>query len=247
MPALKRLGRKATLSEIEALSLLATTPMGLGTDKTDLKTLLEALDNKLAQKTPYAVENRTTTSGNPVAQNLPVAVPRNATMLEALEALPAQTPVTWYPWGKTIVVWPKQDQVRWQLKKEITLRHDGTDVAQVLGELSMRSGVPFRYEPGTFAELAPQARQIKLVLNASVSDALEAVCGLTGLAYQVKEGEVYVWNTQQAVGGGAGPRDRTIALLTTETGMQILITESTCPPDVREFIEYQKTRSRGSF
>jgi hypothetical protein len=243
MPALKRLGRKATLSEIEALSLLATTPMGLGTDKTDLKNLLEAVDSKLvALKTPYAVENRTGTSGNPVAQNLPVAVPRNATILEALEALPAQTPVTWYPWGKTIVVWPKQDQVRWQLKKEITLRHDGTDVAQVMGELSMRSGVPFRYEPGTFVELAPQARQIKLVLNASVSDALEAICGLTGLAYQVKEGEVYVWNTQQAAGGGAGPRDRTIALLTTETGMQILITESTCPPDVREFIEYQKKK-----
>jgi hypothetical protein len=244
MPALKRLGRKATLSEIEALSMLATTPMGLGTDKTDLKNLLEAVDSKLvALKTPYAVENRTATSGNPVAQNLPVAVPRNATMLEALEALPAQTPVTWYPWGKTIVVWPKQDQVRWQLKREITLRHDGTDVAQVLSELSMRSGVPFRYEPGTFAELAPQARQIKLVLNASVGDALEAVCGLTGLAYQVKEGEVYVWNTQQAAGGGAaGPRDRTIALLTTETGMQILITESTCPPDVREFIEYQKKK-----
>ena len=58
----------------------------------------------------------------------------------------------------------------------------------------------------------------------------------------MKEGEVYVWNTQQAVGGGAGPRDRTIALLTTETGMQILITESTCPPDVREFIEYQKKK-----
>src|SRR5438046_10283605 len=64
MPALKRLGRKATLSEIEALSLLATAPMGLGTDKTDLKNLLEAVDNKLAQKTPYAVENRTATSGN---------------------------------------------------------------------------------------------------------------------------------------------------------------------------------------
>jgi hypothetical protein len=240
MPALRRLGRKSTINELEALSLLGATPLQLTSDKTDLKTLLEAVDSKLnTAKSAYAVENRTGTSGNPVPQNIPVAVPRNATLLEALEAVTTQTPATWYPWGKTIVVLPKQDQVRRQLQKEITLRHDGTDVAQVLSELSMRSGVPFRYEPGTFQELAPQSRQIKLVLNATVTDALEAVCGLTGLGYQVKEDEVYVWNTASTA---VRPRDKTIAILQTETGLQVLINESNCPPDVREFIERVKEK-----
>jgi hypothetical protein len=240
VPALRRLGRKSTLNELEALSLLGATPLQLTTDKTDLKTLLEAVDSKLnTAKSAYAVENRTSTSGNPVPQNIPVAVPRNATLLDALEAVTTQTPATWYPWGKTIVVLPKQDQVRRQLQKEITLRHDGTDVAQVLSELSMRSGVPFRYEPGTFQELAPQSRQIKLVLNATVTDALEAVCGLTGLGYQVKEDEVYVWNTASTA---VRPRDKTIAILQTETGLQVLINESNCPPDVREFIERVKEK-----
>ncbi|MDB5319549.1 MAG: hypothetical protein JWN40_1180 [Phycisphaerales bacterium] len=239
-PALRRLGRKSTISELDALNLLGATPLQLTTDKTDLKTLLEAVDSRLvAIKSPYAVENRTATSGNPVPQNIPIAVPRNASLLDALEAVTTQSPATWYPWGKTIVVLPKQEQVRRQLQKDITLRHDGTDVAQVLGELSMRSGVPFRYEPGTFQELAPQSRQIKLVLNATVMDALEAICGLTGLGYQVKDDEVYIWNTASTA---VRPRDKTIAILQTETGLQVLINESNCPPDVREFIERVKEK-----
>jgi hypothetical protein len=28
----------------------------------------------------------------------------------------------------------------------------------------------------------------------------------------------------------------------TETGMQVLVTESSCPPDIREYIEYQKNK-----
>jgi hypothetical protein len=241
MPALRRLGRRSTLPELDALNVLSSTPLQLASDKTDLKTLLETIDQKLANKTPYAVENRTNSSQNPIPANAPISVPRNASMLEALEAMVAQTPATWYPWGKTILVRPKQDQVRRQLEKEITLRHDGTDVAQVLSELSIRSGVPFRYEPGTFQEIAPQSRAIRLVLNATVLDALEAISGLTGLGYQVKEGEVYLWNSASAA-AATKPRDRTIAMLPTETGMQIMITESTCPPDLREYIEFQKNK-----
>jgi hypothetical protein len=244
MPALKRLGRKSTINELDALNMLGATPLQMSSDKSDLKTLLEAVDARLmAAKSPYAVENRTATSGNPVPQGIPVSVPRNGTLLDALEAVATQTPATWYPWGKTIVVLPKQDQVRRQLQKDITLRHDGTDVAQVLTELSMQSGVPFRYEPGTFQEMAPQSRQIKLVLNATVADALEAVCGITGLAYQVKDDEVYIWNTNSTA---ARPRDKTIAILQTDTGLQVLITESQCPPDVREFIEHLKEKQYDS-
>jgi len=241
MPALRRLGQRSTLPELDALNVLSATPLQLTSDKTDLKTLLETIDQKLAgAKSPYAVENRTSNAQNPIPPNTPISVPRNATMLDALEAMAAQTPATWYPWGKTILVRPKQDQVRRQLEKEITLRHDGTDGAQVLSERSIRSGVPFRYEPGTFQEIAPQSRAIRLVLNATVTDALEAICGMTGLAYQVKEGEVYLWNAASST--AAASRPKTIAMLQTETGMLILITDQTCPPDIREYIEFQKNK-----
>jgi hypothetical protein len=239
MPALKRLGRKSTISELEALSLLAATKLELPSDKTNLKTLLETIDNKLAAKSNFAIENRTASSGNPIPQNIPIAVSRNSTLLEALEAMAAQTPATWYPWAKTIVVWPKTDQVRALLKKDITLRHDNTDIAQVLAELSLRSGVPFQYEPGTFQEIAPQSRQIKLVMSCTVLQALDEVCGLTGLSYQVKDDSVYIWNAASTT---AKPKDRTVAIIQTDTGMQILVTESSCPPDIREFIEHTKEK-----
>jgi hypothetical protein len=241
MPALRRLGRKSTASELEALDLLSRTQLASNTDKPTLGQLIEAVDLKLeTTKTPFAIENRAATSPEKVDQKRLLAVPRNASLLEALEAINAQSTATWYPWGKNIVILPKQDQVRRQLQKEITLRFDGADVAQVLNELSSRSGVAFRYEPGAVASVPQQARVIRLVLEAQVIDALEAVSGLTGLGYVIKDDEVYIWNT--AAANPAAPRDRTIAMITTDTGMQILITESQCPPDVKEFIEHQKKK-----
>src|SRR4051812_38377812 len=58
VPALRRLGRKSTLNELEALNLLGATPLQLTSDKTDLKALLEAVDQKLVTaKSQYAIEN----------------------------------------------------------------------------------------------------------------------------------------------------------------------------------------------
>jgi hypothetical protein len=110
----------------------------------------------------------------------------------------------------------------------------------VLAELSSRSGVPFRFEPGAIQSLPPQNRNIRLVISASAIDALEAISGASGLGYLIKEDHVYLWNTiaQQA----AAPRDRTIGWITTDTGMQLMITESQCPPDIREYIEFQKKK-----
>lgn len=240
MPALVRLGRKSTLAELEALNVLTATKLELKNAKPKLKDLIEAIDLKLESiKSPYAIENRSATGGA-VAQELVLSIPANATMAEALEAMERQSTATWYPWGRTIVVIAKQDQVRRMLDKEIAVRHEGTDVAQVLTDLSTRSGVPFRYEPGAVQAITPQARTIRLLLNAKVIDALEAVCSVTGLGYVVKEDQVWIWNAQAQA---AAPRERAIGILRTEAGIDLLITESQVPADVREFWEFQKKKS----
>jgi hypothetical protein len=241
--ALRRLGRKSNRAELEGIYLLSTTPLGLNADKSKFSELVEAIDAKLnATKPDYAIFNRSATSPDVVPQDAVVSVPRNATLLEALEAVATQTPATWYPWDMSIVILPKRDQTRRLLEKEVTVRHEGNDVTQVLADLSARCGVPFRYEPGAIQSLPQQTRSIRLVLSgASAIDALEAVAGATGLGYVVKEDHVYVWNTaaQQAA---AAPRDRTVGWIPTESGLQIVITESQCPPDIREFIEAQKKK-----
>jgi hypothetical protein len=248
MPPLRRLGRKSTRSELEAIFLLSETKLGLNADRPKFSELVEAIDAKLnATKPDYAIYNRSATSPDVVPQDAPVSVPRNATLLEALEAIATQTPATWYPWGErdqtSIVILAKRDQTRRLLEKEVTLRHEGTDVAQVLAELSSRCGVPFRYEPGAIQSLPPQTRGIRLVLSgASAIDALEAIAGATGLGYVVKDDNVYIWNTA-AQQGAAAPRDRALAWIPTDSGLQIVITESQCPPDIREFIEAQKKKN----
>jgi len=243
MPPLRRLGRKSNRAELEALHLLSETKLGLNADKPKFSELVEAIDAKLnATKPDYAIFNRSATSPDVVPQDAAVSVSRNATLLEALEAIALQTPATWYPWDKSIVILPKRDQTRRLLEKEVTLRHEGTDVAQVMTELAARSGVPFRFEPGAIQSLPPQVRSVRLVLGgASVIDALEAISGATGLGYVVKDDHVYVWNTA-AQQPAAAPRDRMVGWFPTDTGMLVVVTESQCPPDVREFLESQKKK-----
>jgi hypothetical protein len=55
---------------------------------------------------------------------------------------------------------------------------------------------------------------------------------------------VYIWNATSNAATTARPK--TIAMLQTETGMLILITDQNCPPDVREFIEYQTNKQFGA-
>src|SRR5437868_13042798 len=133
MPALKRLGQRSGRDELRALDLLASRPMALDTDHPTIKHLLEAIDLKLAAEkdVQIAIENRI---GDVVSQEKTIFVPRNATLMDALESLPKETRATWYPWGKTIVVVSKDEPTRRMLSKPLTIRpgERGRDITQVL-------------------------------------------------------------------------------------------------------------------
>src|SRR5262249_43967690 len=100
LPALKRLGRRATDEELKVLAFLARTPLDApqGTDRMPVKQVLAKVDAKLVEgKSDFAVEDRTPDS----IGNTPIAVARNDSLLDALEAIPQATEATWYPWGRT--------------------------------------------------------------------------------------------------------------------------------------------------
>src|SRR5206468_7476122 len=134
MPALRRLGRRATDAELELLDLLARTPLGLAGEKPTVEQLVDAVDQKLQQTKPdFAVEFR---RRDVIDASHPVFVARNATAYDALESLARETTATWYPWGKSVVVLPRETQVRNnQLGKTVTIRYNHVDIAQVLLEL----------------------------------------------------------------------------------------------------------------
>ena len=239
VPALVRLGRRATVQELQALDLLASIPLNLSSDRTTVHALIDSLDQRLVDlKSPFAIENR---PGDTVVQDQTIFVPRNATLMDGLEALVKQTRATWYPWGKSIVIVPKEEQIHNQLEKTITVHYPGTDVSQVLTELSQKADVPFEIEPGAIQRIVPEFRKIRLDLyDASITKALEAIAGFTGLGYVVNDKGVYIWNQSNSPATAA--RDPVIGLLQLDNGMQILVPKSEVPEDMQEYLKSRTQR-----
>ena len=240
MPALSRLGRRATVQELNTLDLLASTPLEPTEEKMPVHTLIEAIDAKLQKaKSSIAIDYR---PGDTVGPDQSLFVPRNATLTDALDALLKQTRVTWYPWGKSVVIVPKSEQIRTQLNKTITVHYPGTDIAQVLTELSQKADVPFEIEPGAIQRIAPEFRKIKLDLyDASIDRALGAISGFTGLGYVVSDKGVYIWNQSNSP-ATATVRDPAIGLIPLSDGVQILVPRSAVPADVQEYLKVRTQR-----
>ena len=239
LPALRRLGRRATVEELGVLDLLSRTELKLDADRPTLRQVVAAVDNRLDElKSSFAVENRAQADA---VLDTPVPVARNATLLAALEAIPQATDATWYPWGDTLIVLPKADHVRDTLSKTITRSWNGVDVSQVLAELSNVSGANFVIEPGAVQRIPGDSRNIRLVLeNAPIQQALESIAGFTGLAWSVNDKGVYIWNAGNSAGQS---REPSIGLLTLDNGLQVVLRESQVPADLREYVKY-KTNQR---
>ena len=239
-PALQRLGRRATVEELQALDLLASHPLGLANARPTLEELLEAVDQKLMDlKSEYAIEFRPGAAGR---KTQAVAVPRNATLADAMDAIAKESALAWGPWGRSVLVKPKEAWVRDQLEKSLTRRFEAVDVGQVLSELSEYAGVDFEIEPGAVQRIPPQARTVNLLLqNRSVGQALQDIAGFTGLSHTVREDGVYIWNASQGGPAGAGGgQDPVIAILPLpESGMEIMLRQSQVPDDVRQYIRHR--------
>src|SRR5882762_954677 len=237
MPALKRLGQRSGRDELQALDLLASKQLGLDTDHPTIKKLLEAIDLKLAAEkgVQVAIENRI---GDVVSQERTIFVPRNATLMDALESLPKETRATWYPWGKTIVVVSKDEPTRRMLSRPLTIRpgERGMDITQVLTELATRTGVPFEIQPGALAAIPVDARTMRGVMeNASAQQILEAIAGATGLQYTIADDKVVI----ASVATDPNRREPNIGFVQLDIGMQVLVPVSQVPADLKEFIRYK--------
>jgi len=243
MPGLARLGQRASIDELKAMDLLSSRPAALKNEYPTVRELLEAVDLKLEaeKEVQVAIENRI---GEAVPMNRTVFVPRNATLMDALESLPKETKATWYPWGKSIVVTTKENRTRRLLEKPLTIRtgERGMDVMQLLGEISARTKVPIDYQPGVIQTVPLEARNVRgVVENAPAHQILEEISASTGLLYAIEDEKVTISSPQAA--GGAAPRDPAVGLIQLDNGMQILVPSSQVPADMREYLR-QKTEKK---
>jgi hypothetical protein len=251
MPALARLGRRATVSELQALDLLTITPLGPHPEQMTIQELVDRIDQQLATiKSPaLVVELRAGDPSDPQAGIIQLdkqfSVRRDATLSQALQDMSRQTDATWYPWGKDIVIVPKQQQIRLQLEKTITARFNGQDISKVLDSLSQKSGVPFQIEPGAFQRVPPEYRSIKVESdNATIRQVLDDIRGFTGLDYVVKSDGIYIWNQNPnpvPVAARGGGNDPVVVMLELDGGLQILLRESEIPADVQAFLAHKKS------
>jgi hypothetical protein len=251
MPALQRLGRRATINEIQTLELLRTTIFTPSFPQMNTGDLLHAIDDQLAKiKEPSVVlDIRAGDLADPasgfIPLDKPVNVPRDSHIATVLEDLARQSNATWYPWGTRVVVIAKQQYVRLQLDKTITARFNGVDISRVLDQLSTQSGVPFQIEPGAFQRVPPQYRTIRLDFeNAPIRQVLELIRGVTGLDYAVKPEGLYIWNQNPPTTTQSGPSssntDPVIAMIQADPATQVMLRESDLPPDVRAFLAQKK-------
>lgn len=241
VPALKRLAQRASRDELKSLDVLATRQLALGDQQPTLAKLLETIDLKLAAEkdVQLAIENRTTDA---IPQDKRVFVPRNATLMDALDSLPKDTKATWYPWGKSILIVTKEDRTRRLLSRPLTIRPGdrGVDVLQLLMDLAARTGVAFEFQPGVIQALPAEARLVRGMFdNAPAQQILEGIAAATGLAYAVQDDKVVI---SSGNGAAAAPRDRAIGFIQLDNGLQVLIPTSQVPPDLLEYIRHKTNK-----
>lgn len=247
LPALKRTGRRATVEEVAGLDLLAGVQLDLLQDRPPVWELLEAVDLKLQELDAAAQQKGQPQPGFAVEVRLddalreaPVYVPRNATLMQAMEAIAEQTSATWYPWDDTFVFEPKVNWVGRQLEKAVNLSYNAVEVDLVLDELSRAAGVPFQIEPGAVQRIPEQFRQVRLFLeNATVRSALESLGSYTGLGYVINESGVYIYNEDAArpnARGGQFAGEAPVVIVDLGDGASLLLYESDLPADLRQRI-----------
>ncbi|HZZ42026.1 MAG TPA: hypothetical protein VFE58_03750 [Tepidisphaeraceae bacterium] len=243
LAALKRLGKRATRTELQALDILYSTPLG-PVAAPNVQQLLTLIDQKLTDaKAPFAIENR---AGDSLKPDQVISVARNATLADALDAITLTTPATWYPWGKSIVILNKADQIRNLLQsKTVSLRYNGVELSQVLMELSQHAGVDFDLQPGSIQSVPQEFRTVRLLFdNVTVKQALDSLAGFTGLTWTANDKGVYIWNAGATTGttGPVAARDPAIGIIQLDNGMQLILPQSQVPSDIREYLHSRTER-----
>jgi hypothetical protein len=191
-PPLARMGHRASMEDLALLDLLAGAPADLPPDTT-VHDLVRVVDRRLFYlHQPYAIQDR---AFDPANDGQPLSIPRNATLMDALEQIPQQTDATWYPSGSRLLIVSKVDAIRTMLSKPVDLRFDDESIEQVLSDLSDRCGVSFIYAPGALQRIPPAYRRVSLTLHrATVDQTLSIISGQTGLTFEPTADGVKITN-----------------------------------------------------
>ncbi len=130
------------------------------------------------------------------------ALSPGSSALDALAAACETLGWTWEPSGERIVVMPRSEDVRRRLERPLSLTYQRARLDEVLVDLGRRSGVTMMFEPGALAQVDAGERHLDLIQpQTTARQALELICGNTGLRYEAADDGVRISGPAGAASG----------------------------------------------
>ena len=178
-PALQRIGRRATWSELDLLNQLAHTNVSADP---------AALD-RLEQQIQFRIEG----VNQPWSKLRPALGRVGAGSLDDVLTVACDgLDWVWHPEDKVLVVLTKTQQLERQLEQVVALRESHQPLVQVLQAIGDQIGAPVRLEPAVVAQLPVQITEdfSLYVENKTARQVLDLIAGTAGLAYHLDADQV---------------------------------------------------------
>jgi hypothetical protein len=175
---LVRIGRRATWDELDLLHKLNQIVLSgfSGNWTLDLQKLVDEPGLQVILS-PASSQDRALALSNVQAQ-----LPCPAS--QALDSYAQSLHMIWYLRDNRIFIQPGSAWIIEQLNRPIILKESSVPLQQVVGELSMLSGVDFRPRPGLYLAIPT----VNVDSNdGSIRQTLDALSGATGITYQIMD------------------------------------------------------------
>ncbi len=220
-PAMRRIGRAATWSELQTLEWAGKTEWEASMATTD----------EFRHRFQFMVDMPDPYEMLVTAMNRAGA----GTVHDVLMIACKQLQWAWYPTNERIAIISANEQVLRDLQQPVTIHANHQPMTDVIAKLSRKCGISMSIEPGAIATLPPDARnRFMLVLeDAPVDRGLQAIRA-TGLDYRFTDGGIEWFSTLPSRDDNGDPVVAIIVLPGDDGEVQILIRESELPPDLRE-------------
>lgn len=229
-PAVKRIGRRASWSELETMRMLSSR-RDFGADLMG-RIRLQSADPAARSELENAIRNVGAGSAE-----------------EQLNAATESLGLTWYLDDLAIVVLSIEDQTRRVLACVISPSFRNQELGYVLRELGRMVDTRIEADSGALQSVADGVRRNFTLMGSNIplSEALDQIVGLTGLRYRI-EGDAILFEATDRISlkGSAAARpsavmDPIVAMVTIEADegrqVQLLVRESDLTPETRALVE----------
>ncbi len=186
--ALYRLGRRASFDELRLLGAIHSTEIPAEKSADEVRKTFAALSglDEVALKfrvSPHSLDRPLSEVKTDAFQRAAMALP--GTGADWLNMLCHGMDWTWYVQGEQVIVLGKAAQVRRQLQRQVSVAYRKASLQDVLFDLAGKARVELRMSPGVMQHVPEQARSnLNLIMEeATVSQALQAISGATGLTF----------------------------------------------------------------